>query len=90
MFLEICAIEDLLRLIDVMNDEKRILRYLEGTASKNTQLELIEWKGASSKNLKEFRRFKFIWEATLRLKNYVQYDLTIEWSIFQSSSGQKL
>lgn len=84
-----CDILLMYRLSDDMKEEKRILRYLEGTASQNAQAEMLQWKSASSKNIKEFKRFKVMWETTLLLKNYVQFDLVKEWNLFQNYTSKK-
>ena len=67
-----------------MIEEKHILQFLEGTASKKLRSNVKSWRDADEVNKEKFAEVKSFWEIAGTVGDYVQFDVDAEWDSFQS------
>ena len=63
----------------------QILKYLEGSCSKELRSEVDIWKESSEENQKELDWSTEIWNNADQVSDYVQEDVDLQWAIFESS-----
>lgn len=68
-----------------MIEEKDILEYLEGTASKKLSKKVEEWAQESPENKAELENMRMFWGETSNASTYVELDTDAEWDFFMEN-----
>lgn len=63
----------------------QILKYLEGSASKELRSEVDIWRKSSEENQRELDWSAEIWNTADKVSDYVQEDVDAEWAKFESN-----